>query len=87
MSWALLEKIVGRGVRMIGVDRSGVRNGAEHPKADTYCSEHGVFVVENLINLDKLRAEAGDRDFVVHLYPWNVKDFTGVPSRVIAELN
>ncbi|MBQ9478282.1 MAG: hypothetical protein IJ668_03020 [Selenomonadaceae bacterium] len=78
--------MIERKVRMIGVDRSGVRNGTDHPKADTYCADHGVFVVENLINLDKLRAEAGDNDFVVHLYPWNVKDFTGVPSRVIAEL-
>ena len=63
---------------MIGVDRSGIRNGTDHPKADNYCAEHGVFVVENLVNLDKLRAEVGDRDFIVHIY-------TGIPSRVVAE--
>ncbi len=87
LSWALIEKIVERKVRMIGVDRSGIRNGIDHPKADNYCAEHGVFVVENLVNLDKLRAEVGDRDFIVHIYPWNIRDFTGIPSRVVAEFD
>ena len=86
LSWALIEKISACKVRMIGVDRSGIRNGTEHPKADNYCAERGVFVVENLVNLDKLRAAAGERDFVVHICPWNIRDFTGIPSRVVAEL-
>ena len=43
-------------------------------------------IVFDVSSIEGRELDAGDNDFVVHLYPWNVKDFTGVPSRVIAEL-
>lgn len=63
---------------MIGVDFSGVRNGAEHNAADQYCADRGVFIVENLCNLQPLAARGGT--FAVHVYPLSNPELTGSPA-------
>ena len=70
---------------MIGVDIRGIRKGDEHLKADNFCAQHGVFVVENLVNLGKLFEEGKDKDITIHTYPVNIRGFSGLPSRVVAE--
>lgn len=83
ISWEVIEKLVEKKIRMIGVDMRGLRHGEEHSKADNFCSQRNVFVVENLVNLDKLLNVQGN--LTIHVYPVNVKGFSGLPTRVIAE--
>lgn len=71
---------------MIGIDFAGIRKPAEHHRADQYCADHGVFVIENLANLETLLAAAKGQTFIVHTYPVNYEGLTGLPCRVVAEI-
>jgi len=82
----LIRDLIAKKVSMIGIDFPGIRKPAEHPQADQYCADHGVFVIENLANLDILLVAANGRSFLVHTYPINYEGLTGLPCRVIAEL-
>ncbi len=77
----LIDALLQRQVSLIGLDFSGLRNGAEHTPMDQYCADHNTFVVENLSNL---RAVAG-RDLLIYTFPIRFSGFTGLPSRVLAE--
>ena len=59
-------------VSLLGLDCSGMRNGAEHNVMDQHCADHGVFVVENMINLDQR-----DRSYS----PTAAKDHSGDPQQ------
>ncbi len=85
ISWQVIEKLVEKKIHMIGIDMRGLRHGDEHNKADNFCAQKNVFVVENLVNLDKLLNVQGN--LTIHVYPVNVKGFSGLPARVIAEIN
>ena len=88
LSDALITYLVHKKVSMIGIDAAGIRKAAEHPKADMYCADHGIFVVENLDNLDIVLKEAATRrSFVIHTYPVHYKGLTGLPCRVVAEFD
>lgn len=85
ISWELIKLLVEKKVRIIGVDTRGLRKGSEHPQADKFCADNDTFVVENLVNLDKIIA-AGVESFKVHTYPLNLVGFDGIPCRVVAEI-
>ena len=85
LSWNLIEFLVAKKIRIIGIDMRGLRKGAEHPKADKFCADKDTFVIENLINLDKI-VLTGTEIFKVHTYPLNLVGFDGIPCRVIAEV-
>lgn len=86
LSNALITELLNKKVSMIGIDFPGIRKPAEHPQADQYCADHGVFVIENLANLDELLAAAKGQPFLVHTYPVNYEGLTGLPCRVVAEV-
>ncbi|GBG56919.1 cyclase [Sporomusaceae bacterium FL31] len=86
LSNALITELLNKKVSMIGIDFPGIRKPAEHPQADQYCADHGVFVIENLANLDELLATAKEQPFLVHTYPVNYEGLTGLPCRVVAEV-
>lgn len=85
ISWEVIESLVAKKIHVIGIDMRGLRHGEEHSKADNFCAQRNVFVVENLVNLDKLLNQP--ENFIIHLYPINIKGFSGLPARVIAEIN
>jgi kynurenine formamidase len=85
LSNSLIKSLVERKVSLIGIDAAGIRRGAEHKPADQYCADNGVFVIENLANLEKLRGSAGEREFTVYTFPLHLKGASGLPCRVIAE--
>ena len=60
-----------------------MRRGSEHTPKDQYCADRGVFVVENLLGLEKL---LGYADFTVYTFPMSYADMSGLPCRVIAEV-
>ena len=49
-----IKELVNKEISIIGIDFAGVRRGIEHVKADQYCADNNVFVVENLCNIKKL---------------------------------
>lgn len=86
LSDALITDLVNKKVSMIGIDFPGIRKPAEHFRADQYCADNGVFVIENLANLEILLAAAKGQPFLVHTYPVNYEGLTGLPCRVVAEV-
>lgn len=83
LSDELIDRLLGKGVSIIGVDFAGVRRGREHTKKDQYCADRGVFIVENLCNLEVL-VRLGD-SIVMNTFPMNYAQMTGLPCRVVAE--
>lgn len=86
LSDALIDALLERGVKIIGIDCAGVRRGKEHTPKDAYCAEHGAFVVENLDNLDRVLGGQKSRRFKAYTFPLRYSGLTGLPSRVVAEI-
>ena len=82
LSYELIDALLEKQVSMIGLDFGGIRRGKEHIPADQVCADRGVFVVENLVNLSALEGKV----FTVHTYPMAFTGITGLPCRVIAEI-
>lgn len=82
LSNELIDTLVEKEISIIGVDFAGVRRGKEHTPKDQYCADKGVFIVENLCNL---KAVVGT--CVINTYPMNYSEMSGLPCRVIAEVN
>jgi kynurenine formamidase len=87
LSHNLMGFLVGRKVSMIGIDAAGVRRGPEHAPTDQDCVDNAVFIVENLTNLDLLSSSAGRKTFTVYTFPLRLKGATGLPCRVVAEVD
>lgn len=85
LSYELLEALLEKKVSIIGVDCAGVRQGAEHTPMDQRCADQGVFVVENLCNLKALVGL--EKPYVINTYPMNYSGMTGLPCRVLAEVD
>ena len=84
LSNALIESLLNKRVSIIGVDFAGVRMGEEHTPMDQHCADRGVFIVENLCNLQTVLNAGGQ--FTARTYPMNFSDMSGLPCRVVAEL-
>ena len=81
LSNELIDALLVKEVSIIGVDFAGVRRGKEHTPKDQFCADHGVFIIENLCNLKAVIGEC-----IIHTYPMNYAEMTGLPCRVVAEL-
>ena len=53
----LIDELIKRKISFVGIDLHGVQHGKDHKKIDIYCEEKGVYVVENLVNLDKIKTK------------------------------
>ena len=84
LSHALIDALLDKDVSVIGVDCAGIRRTPEHVPTDRRCAERGVFVVENLCNLNELLKL--DAPFTVRTYPVRMAGMTGLPCRVVAEV-
>ena len=80
LSMRLVDELLKKHISIIGIDFAGIRRGKEHTPADQYCADHGVFIVENLVGLDRVIGHS-----VIHTYPMRYSGITGLPCRVIAE--
>ena len=85
LSQSLIRFLIGQKVSIIGIDAAGVRRGVEHAPTDQYCADNGIFIVENLANLDLLCSSVGKKSFTVYTFPLRLKGATGLPCRVMAE--
>lgn len=83
LSNELIDELLSKKVSIIGVDFAGIRRGKEHTPKDQYCADHGVFIIENLCNLNSIANLQSP--YIVHTYPMNYVGVTGLPCRVIVE--
>ena len=83
---ALIEELLARNISIIGVDFAGVRRGKEHTPMDQYCADRGVFVIENLCNLEAILGNAPSALFTANTYPIHYTNMSGLPCRVVAKL-
>lgn len=84
LSDALIERLLEKGVSIIGIDFAGVRRGREHTPKDQQCADKGVFIIENLCNLKDILKGQASACFIANTYPMNYADMTGLPCRVTA---
>jgi kynurenine formamidase len=85
LSNELIDELLARKVAIIGVDFAGIRRGEEHTPKDQYCADSGVFIVENLCNLQRLLNNRRHNTFIANTYPIKFSGMTGLPCRVVAE--
>ena len=83
LSHALIDLLLEKGVSIIGTDCGGIRRGPEHVPTDQRCADRGVFVVENLRNLQQL---VGAEQVYIHTYPIRCRCLSGLPCRVCASV-
>ncbi len=86
LSDELIDKLIDKKVSYIGVDMGGAKAPKDHPRIDQYCADKGVFIIENLNNLELLLEKAHNKPFTVYNFPVNFEGFSGIPCRVVAEL-
>lgn len=67
-------------INLIAIDAPGIKRGQEHRDIDQYCADKGVYVVENLINLEQIKA---DFTSILYCFPINHSKNTGVTCRVV----
>jgi kynurenine formamidase len=84
LSDALIDALLEKEISIIGIDFAGVRRGKEHIPKDRYCADRGLFIVENLCNLNEILSN-GAR-FIASTYPMNYIGVTGLPCRVVAKI-
>lgn len=84
LSFHLIDALLEKGISIIGIDCAGIRRTPEHVPADQRCADLGVFVVENLADLDSVLAAGGV--FAARTYPVRFSGMTGLPCRVVAEI-
>ena len=82
LSHELIEALLEKCIRFIGVDCQGIRRHEEHTPADRLCEKNGIYVIENLQNLGELT----EQDFTVYTMWLDDPDLTGLRCRVIAEI-
>lgn len=65
---------------------AGAKKPEDHHHIDLHCAEKGIFIIENLDNLDLLLKETLGKPFTVYTFPTNMSSFSGLSCRVIAEI-
>lgn len=85
LSNELIEYLIQKKISIIGLDFAGIRRGLEHTPKDQYLADQGIFVVENLCNLNQL-LKVPTHNLKINTYPVSYSDMTGLPCRVAAEI-
>ena len=84
LSANLIDALLSKNISIIGIDCAGIRCAPEHVPTDQRCADKGIFVIENLCNLEAVLA-VGSK-FTVRTYPMRISGITGLPCRVVAEI-
>lgn len=80
LAYDLIDFMLNKQVNLIGIDAPGVRRGAEHKAIDIHCANHGVFIVENLVNLDNIDLT---KFSTLYCFPIKFDRNTGATCRVV----
>ncbi len=85
LSTDLIEALLRKNISIIGIDCAGIRRASEHVPTDQHCADQGVFVIENLYNLNAVISVS--KHFLAQTFPLRISDITGIPCRVLAKLD
>lgn len=81
LSWELIEELIDSRVSFIGLDTPDIRRGKEHIEADKMCESKGIYIIENLKNLDKIKPDVVCKILTM----WHDEpESTGIRCRVVA---
>lgn len=86
LSNELIDLLLEKRISIIGIDFAGIRRQPEHPLKDQYCADHGVFVVENMDNLQLVLNDKRNKHCYINTYPIRFAGLSGLPCRVVAEI-
>ncbi len=81
LSEELIDILVKKKIRFIGVDCPGIRQHSEHEKIDRFCEKHGIYIIENLTNPNDVLMQR----FTVYTMWLEDEIMTGLRCRVILE--
>lgn len=81
LSQELIKRLLEKKIRFIGIDCPGIRQNNEHEAADKLCEQHGVYVIENLKNIENISTQR----FTVYTMWLDDEIMTGLRCRVIVE--
>jgi kynurenine formamidase len=79
----LVACLVDRGVSLVLVDSPGIyggKRGPEHNEMDKYLADHEAYAVENLVNVDRIRA----KKFRLYCFPIHISAQNSAPCRIVA---
>jgi kynurenine formamidase len=86
LSNKLIDALIEKETSIIGIDFAGVRRGCEHTPKDQYCADRGIFIIENLCNLNSILDGKRTARFIANTYPVNYAEISGLPCRVVAKI-
>lgn len=86
LSHHLIHLLIEKKIKIIGIDCAGIRHGQEHTKTDQYCADHDIFVVENMDGMDLFLNEEKQKTCFINTYTVSYTGITGLPCRVIGEI-
>lgn len=81
LSKELIDILAEKKIYFIGVDCPGIRQHSEHEQADRFCEQHGIYVIENLKNLNNIPVQR----FIAYTMWLEDEVMTGLRCRVIVE--
>jgi len=82
LSFEVLDFLAIKGINMVGIDALGLGKGKNHGIYDRYLASKGVFIIENLTNLDLIKKES----FIVYCFPLSVENLEAIPARVVVDV-
>ena len=77
----LINSLIDKKIRFIGIDCAGIRQHDEHEQADRLCESNGIYVIENLKNLSEITS----KPFTVYTMWLDDAKMTGLKCRVFLE--
>jgi kynurenine formamidase len=86
LSDAAVSYLISKQIRLIAVDAAGAQKPTKHQRVDKLCADNGIFIVENLDNVKALIPHR-NVPFTVYTAPLKRSGLTGLPCRVIAEID
>ncbi len=82
LAFEVVEWLSKKKVNMVGIDALGLGIGKNHGLYDRYLAGNGIYIIENLTNLDLIK----EKTFTVYCFPLSIENLEAIPTRVIVEI-
>jgi len=73
----LIDILAAKKLKFVGIDLHGIQHGKDHVSIDKYCEDKGIYVIENITNLNKVE------ELLRVKMEWNqMEGATAIPVRI-----
>ena len=79
----IFEWLISQQICAVGIDALGLALGRKHGEYDRLPAQSSIFVIENLVNLDRIHR----REFKAYCFPLSMANVDAVPARVLVEVD